>query len=82
VSQEYPRSVQLLLTDVVMPRMNGRELAERLLRARPGLKVLYVSGYGESIIAQNGVIDSAIALLQKPITPQALLRKVREVLDS
>ena len=82
LSQDYPRSVQLLLTDVVMPRMNGRELAERLVRARPGVKVLYVSGYGESIIVQNGVVDSAIALLQKPITPQVLLRKVREVLDA
>jgi signal transduction histidine kinase len=81
VSQGYPRSVQLLLTDVVMPRMNGRELAERLLRVRPDMKVLYVSGYGESIIAQNGVIDSDIAVLKKPITPQVLLEKVRGVLD-
>jgi two-component system, cell cycle sensor histidine kinase and response regulator CckA len=82
VCEKYPRTVHLLLTDVVMPRMNGRELAERLLLVRPDMKVLYVSGYAENIIVKNGVVDSAITLLQKPITPQILLRKVREVLDA
>jgi two-component system cell cycle sensor histidine kinase/response regulator CckA len=82
VSEEFAGPVQLLLTDVIMPRMNGRELAERLLRTRPDMKVLYVSGYTEDAMIQKGVIDGSVTLLQKPITPQALLRKVRDMLDA
>lgn len=82
VCEKYPLAVHLLLTDVIMPRMNGRELAERLLRARSGMKVLYMSGYTDNVMLQNGVIDPGSSFLPKPITPQALLRKVREVLDS
>lgn len=82
VCEKYPLAVHLLLSDVIMPRMNGRELAERLRRARSGMKVLYMSGYSDKVMAPNGVIDPGISLLPKPITPQALLRKVREVLDA
>lgn len=82
VCEKYPSAVQLLLTDVIMPRMNGRELAERLLLVRPQMKVLFVSGYTENIMVENGVLSRDITLLSKPITPESLLRKVREVLDA
>ena len=79
-SSDFPATIHLLLTDVVMPRMNGRKLAQQLAHQRPDMKVLFASGYTDDTIIQHGVMDAGIAFIQKPFTPAALLRKVREVL--
>jgi PAS domain S-box-containing protein len=79
-ARSFTDPIDLVVTDIVMPGMNGRELAEQLTKMRPGLRVLYVSGYTEENIAHRGVLDTGIAYLQKPFTPASLGEKVREVL--
>jgi PAS domain S-box-containing protein len=81
VSNRHVGVIHLLVTDVVMPQMSGRELAQRLATLRPELKVLYMSGYTDDAIVRHGVLASGIAFLSKPFTPNALALKVREVLD-
>jgi two-component system, cell cycle sensor histidine kinase and response regulator CckA len=72
----------LLVTDVVMPEMNGRELAKQLLSNHPQLKCLFMSGYTADIIARNGMVEGALHFIQKPFSKQSLAAKLREVLDS
>ena len=81
VSEQYDGTIHLLLTDVVMPEMNGKELAERLKALRSDLRVIYMSGYADAAIFQNGSVPESAAYLQKPFTPDSLLLKLREVLD-
>ena len=81
VAKRFDGTFDLLLTDVIMPGMNGRVLAERLLPLQAGMKVLYMSGYSDSFIAGHGVLDPGTHLLHKPFTEEVFLRKVREVLD-
>jgi two-component system, cell cycle sensor histidine kinase and response regulator CckA len=81
VAEFHGRPIDLLVTDVVMPGMNGRALADRLLAKQPKLKVLYISGYTDSFIAGHGVLEEGTFLLHKPFTEEVLVRKVRDVLD-
>ncbi|MBV9885910.1 MAG: PAS domain S-box protein [Acidobacteria bacterium] len=73
--------IHLLLTDVIMPGVSGRELAKRVLARQPSVRVLYMSGYTYNVIAENGTLERGVAFLQKPFTPSGLVEKVREVLD-
>jgi two-component system, cell cycle sensor histidine kinase and response regulator CckA len=81
-SEGHAGVIHLLLTDVVMPQMSGPELAKRLAIARPDMKVLCMSGYTDDSIVRHGILEAHIAFLQKPITPETLTTKVRQVLES
>jgi signal transduction histidine kinase/ActR/RegA family two-component response regulator len=82
VCEQHPGPIQLLLTDVVMPRMSGRQVAERLLPLRREMRLLYMSGYTDDAVTVHGIVESGVAFLQKPITSDSLLREVRRVLDA
>ena len=75
-------SVDLLLTDVVMPDMNGKELYARLVQEIPTLKVIYMSGYTDNVIVHHGVLDKGVQFIQKPFSTHSLISKVREVINN
>jgi CheY-like chemotaxis protein len=81
-SHDFQGPIDLLLSDVVLPAMNGRVLSEKLLQYRPGLRVMLMSGYTDDEILRRGLLDPGVAYLQKPFTPHLLLRTVRSVLDA
>ncbi len=81
ICERHEEPIHLLITDVVMPEMSGRELADRLASLRPDMKVLYMSGYTDNAIVHQGVLDEEANFIQKPFAPRLLARKVREVLD-
>jgi len=81
VSRNYAGPIHLLITDVVMPKMSGREMADRLQEQRTGMKVLYMSGYTENAIQNQGVLEPNVSFLQKPFVKEILLQKIREILS-
>jgi PAS domain S-box-containing protein len=81
MAAQHSGEIDLLITDVVLPRMNGREVAEQMRALRPGLKVLYTSGYTSDAILERGVVDRGVGFLPKPFTPKTLIARVRELLE-
>jgi two-component system, cell cycle sensor histidine kinase and response regulator CckA len=81
ICEQHPLTIHLLLTDVVMPGMNGRELAQQVVSMRPDINVVFMSGYTDDVMIHHGALDSRVTFLQKPITPDVLTRKLRQVLD-
>ena len=81
ICREYQNRIDLVMTDVVMPQMGGRELVERLEELLPDAKVLFMSGYTDDAIVHHGVLDQSMNYLEKPFDPNMLIKKVREVLD-
>ena len=81
ISHDFEGVIDILLTDVIMPEVSGRELADQLRGTRPDMRLLYMSGYTEDMIVHHGVMTSDVGFLQKPFTPELLLRKMRETLD-
>jgi two-component system, cell cycle sensor histidine kinase and response regulator CckA len=79
--QEYKDPIHIMVTDVIMPGISGKDLANRLTDMMPDMKVLYMSGYTDNVIVHHGVLEKGIAFLQKPFTPEGLARKVREVIE-
>jgi PAS domain S-box-containing protein len=81
IASKFPGEIHLLLTDVVMPGASGRELAVRIMASRPGIHVLYMSGYTENVVTSGGMLEQGLAFLQKPFSPATLVQRIREVLS-
>jgi CheY-like chemotaxis protein len=81
LARSYGREIQLLMTDVIMPEMNGRDLAQNLLAVYPNIKRLFMSGYTADVIAHHGVLDEGVQFIQKPFSKKDLANKVRQMLD-
>ena len=79
IAQQHPGSIDIAISDVVMPELSGPQFVERLQRARPGVRVLFVSGYTDDEVMTRGVLTGETAFLQKPFTPEQLLKTIREV---
>ena len=82
IVEEYPNPIHIMVTDVVMPGMSGKELSDRLSPKYPDMKVLYMSGYMDEAIEHHGVINKGLHIAEKPFTRDSLLSKVRSVLDN
>ncbi len=82
VAALHQGTIHILVTDVVMPGMSGREVGRRLTAERPDMRVLYLSGHADDSIVSHGVLEPGLAFLQKPFTPENLARRVRELLDA
>ena len=82
IAERHEGPLDLLLSDVVMPRMGGPELAQELLARRPAVKVLYMSGYTDHPMVRRGVVNAGVAFLQKPFTPTVLVSRISEILES
>ncbi|MBV5326801.1 MAG: response regulator, partial [Chlorobium sp.] len=81
-AEKHAENIDLLITDVIMPEMNGKALSHRLLELVPGIKVMYMSGYTANVIAHHGILDEGINFLQKPFSRRELAAKIREILDT
>ena len=82
LSKNFNGDINLLLTDLILPGLNGRELSELLVKSRKNMKILFISGYSDDVIAKHGVMDEDVSFLQKPFTASSLGKKIREVLES
>ena len=82
MSQEFKGVISLLLTDMVMPKMHGRALAQRLLGLRPEMKVIYMSGYTDQSVVQNNFLEEGQAYIQKPVSLDSIFMKIRKILDN
>ena len=81
ISKKFNNKIHLLLTDLILPGLNGRELSEQLAKKRKDMKVLFISGYSDDVIAKHGMIDEGLSFMQKPFTASSLGMKIREVLE-
>ncbi len=82
LAREHSASIDLLVTDVMLPGLSGRDLARQIQNLKPGIPVLYISGYSDDAVARHGIVDPGTHFLQKPFTPTQLGKKIREILDS
>jgi CheY-like chemotaxis protein len=81
IYEKHRDLIHLMVTDVIMPKMNGREVTHRLMSFHPEMKALYMSGYADDVVLHHGILEKGMNYIQKPFTMEGLARKVREVLD-